>query len=73
MMDFFPKMLHEEQFDVLNKTITSMYAVRVCSDTKIKLNLADSKKTSWSVGPAFKMIFDMGLNEPLIKRGCVRR
>jgi len=58
-------MLHE-QFDVLNKTITSMYAVRVCSDTKIKLNLARKQnKTSWSVNPVFKMILDMGL----IKRG----
>ena len=24
----FPKMLHDEQFDFLNKTITSMFAVR---------------------------------------------
>jgi len=34
----------QEQFDFLNKTITSMYAERVCLDIKIKLNLADSKK-----------------------------
>jgi len=63
-------MLHDEQFDFLNKTITSMYALRVCSDIKIKLNLArKQKKTSWPVNPAFKMIFDIGLNKPLIKRG----
>jgi len=59
-------MLHEEQFDFLNKTITSMYAVRVCSDIKIKLNLARKQK---NVNPAFKMIFDISLNKPLIKRG----
>ena len=61
-------MLHE-QFDVLNKTITPMYAVRVCSDTKIKLNLARKQK---NVNPAFKMIFDMSLRKPLKKRGRVR-
>jgi len=46
-----------------------MYAVRMCPDIKIKLNLAEGKKTSWPINPAFKMIFDMGLNKPLIKRG----
>lgn len=55
--------------NVFNKNITSMYAVRMCPDIKIKLNLAGSQKTSWPVNPAFKMIFDMGLNKPLIKRG----
>jgi len=55
-----------EQFDVLNKTITSMYAVRVCSDIKIKLNLARKQK---NVNPAFKMIVDISLNKPPIKRG----
>jgi len=59
-------MLHEEQFDFLNKTITSMYAVRVCSDIKIKLNLARKQK---NVNPAFKMIVDISLNKPPIKRG----
>ena len=70
-MDFFSsKMLHEEQFDVLNKTITSMYTVRVCSDIKIKLNLARKQK---NVNPAFKMIFDIGPQQAPHKKGLSER
>ena len=64
-------MLHEEQFDFLNKTITSMFAVRCVQTSRSSWILPESKKTK-SLIQHLKWSLTLDLNKPLIKRGWVR-